>query len=315
MESPDLEDYIFAQKQDRETVAIKRLFTLGGGLLARWFEPTLRWSMPWVLFGLRIPHERLLRGYNRPPKKFLGDVDVFGASLEASSPEEYRRYRTEAEGLFSGAAPGRLEEAVVNAMVMKGKTKWPPDLSYIAASEVKAAHFNARGDLKGAGDKYNGRDQALELCKMGFDRVALGRFVVMEPVNPPNYHPWMVASARSGMAMDDYLDETKGIFVKEDDPYGTVLVSSGAVPGKLEYMAGTTSAPWLRKPPDNRFKEEAADARKVIEENLLEVMSRHPVPRTVPILILACSDDKCGHLYVTGSDPYVVCPNCGGSPR
>src|SRR3712207_7588182 len=37
-------------------------------------------------------HERLLRGYARPPKKFLGDVDVFGASLQAVSREEYLRY-------------------------------------------------------------------------------------------------------------------------------------------------------------------------------------------------------------------------------
>jgi hypothetical protein len=193
--------------------------------------------------------------------------------------------------------------------------KWPPDLSYIAAVEVKAAYYNAAGDLKAAGGKRKGHDQAGELCRMGFDRVALARFVVTEPVVSENYHPWMLASARSRMARDDYLDESQGILFKEDDPFGTVLVSGGAVPGKLEHMAGTTSAEWLRKPPDNPFKKEAGAVRRAVEENLLEVMSRHPFPRTFPVLILACSDGKCGHLYVTGADPDAACPNCGKPPR
>lgn len=328
MERPALKDYIFAQEKDRELVTIRRFFAGHGGLLTSWFWPTLKWSMPFVWLGLRIPHERLLRGHNRPPKKFLGDVDVFGASLQASSIDEYRRYYKEVEELFTEGGTrkigaGRVEEAVIQGMISEGKTKWPPDLSYIAATEVKAAYYSADADLKATGNKHNGRTQARELCEMGFDRVALARFVVTEPVDVPGHHPWMVAGARSSRAMDEYLDEPKGILVKDDDPFGTVLVSDGSVLGKLEHHAGSTSAEWLKNPPENPFKERAAEIRKVIEENLNEVMSKHTFPRTFPVLILACSDDKCGSLYVTGAyfdfmtgeNHLPQCPTCGKPPR
>lgn len=278
--------------------------------------------------GLRLPHERLLRGYKRPPKKFLGDVDVFGASLQASSIDEYRHYYTEVEDLFTNGGTeqigaGRVEEAVIQGMISEGKIKWPPDLSYIAATEVKAAYYSAEADLKATGNKHNGRAQARELCEMGFDGVALTRFVVTEPVNVPGHHPWMVAGARSSRAMDEYLSESKGILVKEDDPFGTVLISDGSVLGKLEHHAGSTSAKWLKNPPVNPYKERAADIRKVIEENLIEVMNNYPFPRTFPVLILACSDNKCGNLYVTGTyfdfvtgeNPFPHCANCGKPPR
>src|SRR5205085_9201599 len=144
-----------------------------------------------------------------------------------------------------------------------------------------------------------------------------------EPINAPGYHPWMVAGARSSKAMDEYLEEPKGILFREDDPHGTVLISDGSVPGKLEHHAGSTSAKWLKNPPENPYKEQAADIRKAIKQNLLEVMSRYPVPRSVPVLILACSDDKCGNLYVTGmfldlitgESSFPNCPNCGKPPR
>ena len=278
--------------------------------------------------GLRIPHERLLRGYSRSPKKFLGDVDVFGASLQASSIDEYQRYYAEVEELFTEGGTrtvgaGRVEEAVIQGMISEGKTKWPPDLSYIAATEVKAAYYSANADLKATGNKHNGRNQARELCELGFDRVALARFVVTEPVDVPGHHPWMVAGARSSRAMDEYLSEPKGILVKEDDPFGTVLISDGSVLGKLEHHAGSTSAEWLKNPPENPYKEQAADIRKVIEENLTEVMSKYPFPRTFPVLILACSDDKCGNLYITGTyfdfvtgeNTLPGCPNCGKPTR
>ena len=147
--------------------------------------------------------------------------------------------------------------------------------------------------------------------------------MVTEPVDVPGHHPWMVASARSSKAMDEYLSEPKGILVKEDDPFGTVLVSDGSVLGKLEHHAGSTSAEWLKDPPENPCKERAAEIRKVIEENLTDVMSKYSFPRTFPVLLLACSDDKCGSLYVTATyfdvttaeNHFPPCPNCGKPSR
>ncbi|HKO95723.1 MAG TPA: hypothetical protein VJU86_01945 [Pyrinomonadaceae bacterium] len=316
MDEVNLDDYIFAQEQNREALTIRRFFADSLSFLGHWFSPTLKWDLPYVWLGLRIPHERLLRGFSRPPKRFLGDVDVFGACLETSSPNEYQEYLTKFKALFPPTAhPTQIISLTIQTMIAEGKAKWPPSLSYITAAEVKAAYYNAAGDLKAAGDRCNGRSQALELCRMGFDRVALARFVVTEPVPSGRHHPWMIASARSGRAMDEYTEESKGIFVRNDDPFGTILISSGAVLGKLEHMAGGTSGEWLREPPDNPSKQEASSVREAVDRSLQALFDQHKFPRTFPVLILACSDEKCGHLYISGANANAVCPNCGKPPR
>lgn len=145
MERADPKDYIWAQERNRESVLIRRFFADQLSHLGHWFWPTLRWSLPVVWLGLRIPHERLLRGYNRPAKKFLGDVDVFGGSLQASSQEEYRHYLDKVRELLSSKAhPTQVEWFATQDMIADGKAKWPPDLSYIAAAEVKAALLQCR---------------------------------------------------------------------------------------------------------------------------------------------------------------------------
>ena len=316
MEKVELKDYIFGQERNREALTINRFFADRLSFLGFWFAPTLKWELPYVWLGFRIPHKRLLKGFDCPPNRFLGDVDVFGACLETSSPIEYQEYWSKTKAMFRPTAdPTQVQSAVIQTMIAEGKAKWPPSLSYITAAEVKAAYFNARAELKAAGDKYNGRDQALELCKMGFDRVGLVRFVVTEPIPSGGRHPWTVASARSAMAMDDYTDDSKGIFVANDDPYGTILISTGAVLGNLEHMAGGTSGEWFREPPDNPYRNDASSVREAINANLLELFSRNKYPRTFPVLVLACSDEKCAELYVSGADPNATCPNCGKQPR
>lgn len=316
MEEVKLRDYIFAQEQNRERITINRFFADRLSLFDRWFSPTLKWDLPYVWLGLRIPHERLLRGFDRPPKRFTGDVDVFGACLEASSQHEYEECLANIKAAFPPTAhPTQVISWTIQTMIAEGKAKWPPKVSYISAVEVKSAYFSASGDLKATGDKYNGRSQALELCKMGFDRVGLARFVVTEPVESSIHHPWMMASARSGIAMEDYKAENKGIFVADDDPFGTGLFLTGAVLGKLEHMAGGTSAQWLREPPDNPYRQTASDVRHAMERNLQELFERHEFPRTFPVLLLACSYDTCGSLYVAGANPEALCPDCGGQPR
>gem|GEM_PF-6846290 len=64
----DREDYIFAQEQNREPLTINRFFADRSSFLGHWFAPTLKWELPYVWLGLRIPHERLLKGLSRPPK-------------------------------------------------------------------------------------------------------------------------------------------------------------------------------------------------------------------------------------------------------
>lgn len=331
MEPAKLKDYISEQGNKRERVTVNRLVAARGGLLGGRFTRPLGWGLPFSWLGLRIPHRRLLRGYDCPPKRFKGDVDVLGGPLEPASPEEYERCRAillEESKRVDATLPEEYREEEVSEpapyyvsmlLVESGKIKWPPDLSHVAAAEVKAARYDRTGDLKHRESEYSGRDQAEELCRMGFDRVALMKFVVTEPVDSGDLNPWAVASHRSSRAMDEYLSHPdprkQGVYCEPGDPYGTLLISSGAVLGKLEDMAGDMTGQWLRQPPPNRYREQATELRAVIEENLREVMSRRPVPTSVPVLVLACSDDGCGNVYVAGlPDPDQPCPACGNPP-
>lgn len=316
LEPPDRDDYIFAQGKRRERTAINRLIASRGGAINDALNKQLRCALPWAWLGLRIPQRRLLRGLELPANKFLGDVDVFSAPLQPASQEEYNRFVSEAAGQLGADAHPSWHHQIASMMVLeRRRLKWPPEFSYIAASEVKVAYYDADNNLKatGAGSQQSDRAQARRLCEMGFDRVALTRILVTEPVAPGRMHPWMEAAARSGDAGDELRD--KGVRVAPDDPFGTLMVLMGAVPGGLEDMRGSTLWQWLQDVPDNPLKDDAVGLRKMVERNLTEVMSRHPIPINVPVLILACSDEKCGELYVSEAVPEKLCPKCGKEPR
>lgn len=313
---PARDDYIFAQGKRRERTAINRLIASRGGAIRDALNEQLRWALPWAWLGLRIPQRRLLRGLELPANKFSGDVDVFGAPLRPASQEEYNRFVAEAAEQLGAEAHPSWHHQIASMMVLeRRRLEWPPDLTYIAASEVKVAYYDADSNLKatGAGSQQSDRTQARRLCEMGFDRVALTRVLVTEPVVPGRMHPWTEAAVRSGNAGDEFRD--KGVRLAPDDPFGTLMVLMGAVPGGLEDMRGSTSWQWLQDVPDNPLRDDVAALRRVIERNLTEVMNGHPIPVNVPVLILACSDEACGELYVSEAGPEKLCPKCGKEPR
>ena len=316
LKPPSRDDYIFAQGKRRERTAINRLIASRGGAIKDALNEQLRWALPWAWIGLRVPQRRLLRGLELPANKFRGDVDVFGAALRPASLEEYNCFVTEAAEQLGAEAHPSWHHQIASMMVLeRRRLKWPPDMTYIAASEVKVAYYDADSNLKatGAGSQQSDRTQARWLCKMGFDRVALTRILVTEPVAPSRMHPWMEAAARSSDAGDELRD--KGVRLATDDPFGTLMVLMGSVPGGLEDMRGSTSWQWLQDVPDNPLKDEAADLRRIIERNLLEVISGYPIPVNVPVLILSCSDETCSELYVSETGPEKKCPKCGKEPR
>ena len=242
-------------------------------------------------------------------------LTCLGGPLQPASQEEYTRFVAEAANRLSPRAHPSWHHQIASMMVLeRRRLKWPPDLAYVAASEVKVAYYDAENNLKATkvGSQQSDRTQARRLCEMGFDRVALTRIIVTEPVAPGRMHPWIEAAARSGDAGDEFRD--KGVWVTPDDAFGTLLVMQGTVPGGLEDMRGSTSWQWLQDTPDNPLKEEAVGLRKIIERNLTDVMSRHQIPVSVPVLILACSSETCGELYVSESNPEALCPLCGKEP-
>ena len=248
--------------------------------------------------------------------EFTGDVDVCGASLIPDSWDEYRRLiEEETRNADPRTHPTWHHLLASYRMLETGRMKWPPDLSVIAAAEFKASYYSAADDLKatGIGGQQSDRRQARDLCRMGFDRVALVRVLVTEPVAPGEIHPWIEAGIRSGDAADEMRQQMRA---EEGDPFGTLLFSVGAVVEGLEHERGsTTECEPLRQVPENPLREKAAELREVVERNLHEVMSRYQTPRGVPALVLACSDDACGKLYLAIANPDVSCPQCGRAPR
>lgn len=86
--------------------------------------------------------------------------------------------------------------------------------------------------------------------------------------------------------------------------------------GGLEHERGSiTECEPLRPVPENPLREKASDVRKIVERNLHKLMSRYQAPRGVPALILACSDDACGNLYLAIANPDVPCLQGGRSPK
>lgn len=313
---PNREDYIFAQKNRRERTAVNRLVVESGGSLGEELNGQLGWNLPWAWLGLRIPQRRLLRGIELSRGEFTGDVDVLGGSFTPNSRDEYRLLIEEA----ARTAPPRTHPSwhhltASYRLLETGRMKWPPDLSVITAAEFKASYYSAGDDLKatGMGSQHSDRKQARDLCRMGFDRVALARLLVTEPVPPGETHPWIEAGDRGGRAADEMRSR---LHAEGGDPFGTLLFSVGAVEGGLEYERGSiTLCEPLRQVPENPLREKSLEMRKAVERNLHEVMSRYQAPRGIPALVLACSDDACGHLYLSIANPDSPCPSCAEAPR
>ena len=105
------------------------------------------------------------------------------------------------------------------------------------------------------------------------------------------------------------------MLVEEKDPFGTVLVSVGAVSGGLEDNRKALSWRWIKAVPENPLFEQSEKIRKTIEKNLKEIMDKFPIPRNTPVLLLACSNKRCKYIYITETNFDVHCPQCKSLPR
>lgn len=307
------DDYIFAQGNERERTAIYRLIADGGSSLSSVFYKQLGLALPWCWLGIGIPQRALLEGLQLSENQFNGDIDFFGGNLQPNSEQTFLQYVQE----FSDekSHPSWANKLASEQILFRGEVKWIPSFDYISASECKAHYLNADGKLKatGIGGQQHHRDkQAKELCELGFNKVALSRIIVTEPINSQLYHPWLEASSRGHYASDEL---EKIIIVDENDPFGTVIISVGAVLGGLEDARGSLSSKWLKYVPENPLTEKASPIRKVMEYNLAKIMSQFPTPRNVPVLLLACSNTKCQYIYIAETNLNILCPRCKSQPR
>jgi hypothetical protein len=313
--------YIFAQGNERERTAIYRLIADSGSSLSSVFYEQLGLALPCCWLGIRIPQRALLEGLQLSENQFNGDIDFFGGNLQPYSEAKFLQYVEEFKDEKSH--PSWAYKFAQMQTLHRGEIKWIPSLNYIAASECKTPYFNAKGELKATsmGSQRNHRLQAFELCEMGFNKVALTRIIVTEPVNSKVTHPWFEAMQRGHIASEilenntqDKLGNNK-LIVEEKDTFGTVIVSVGAVSGGMENDRGSLSWKWFKDVPENPLTEKASPIRKVMEYNLAKIMSQFPVPRNIPVLLLACSNKKCQYIYITETNLNILCPRCKSQPR
>lgn len=307
------DDYIFAQGEERERTAIYRLIADSSSSLSSVFYEQLGLALPWCWLGIGIPQRALLEGLQLSKNQFNGDIDFFGGNLQPNSEQTFLQYVEE----FSNekSHPSWAHKLASEQILFRGEIKWIPSLDFISASECKAHYLNAKGDLKATGingQQHHRTKQTRELCELGFNKVALSRIIVTEPINSQIYHPWLEASARGSYASDKL---EKIIDVDENDPFGTVIISVGAVFGGLEDARGSLSSKWLKVVPKNPLAEKASPIRKIMEHNLAKIMSQFPVPRNIPVLLLACSNKKCKYIYISETNLNILCPLCKSQPR
>lgn len=235
-----------------------------------------------------------------------GDIDILGGPFTCSDNDAHRAAVT--------AANGNSYLAGLHLLV-HGGLDWPPTLSYLAGIEAKAARCEARGRTRrrslGEQTQAEARGQALGLCELGLDRVALARIVVSPPISARAGSSWMAAGAVASVAADRYA---QSVIVHPDDPFETIVLSLGAVAHATEDVAGSFSCHARANVGPNplRLLPAPVQARSALEARLHDVFLQGPMPKAAPLFILACAKTKrCGRLYVTGTVD-ARCPSCDG---
>ena len=278
-------------EKERERIAVNRLFTDTASPLSwtQGWSDVSKITLPWAVVGLRIPYHYIDGGEDR------GDID------------------------------GLLIPLTVEEILQKEGFK--PSLDYIEAIEVKYSSLSRKNKLKSPPGFYDkeqnewkqrnkqkdGRNQALKLCEAGFDQASVFHIVSTKPKEyfSSGMISWFVAGDDAGKARGKTKPQ---IYFEDTDPFGTILLTLGAVPERREDESGWGPSLLLKKtPPPNPYKAQGERFRKALEEKLQEIFSRGIEKINPPVLVLACS--KCPNIYVSKVGPDEYCPLCSAKPR
>jgi len=229
--------------------------------------------------------------------------------------ERFRDARDEVARHRLNASSGAISELASLELLAAGAVIWPPSFDVMTAAEVKAVVMTAQYELKAtrsgrAVRKFHA--QAENLCRMGFDRVALVWASTTEP-DPDavglGSQTWIRAAVHADTArgmLVEQLHETR------NSRFGQIAISIGSVLHATESAAGAASAHILAWPPELRARTPLETTiRDSVKEVLARVMSRYPVPRTLPVIIRACGRRGCPDLFMAAPPQNRRCPTCG----
>jgi hypothetical protein len=292
--------HLYSVTARREAETVRRLVAPSGpkDLIA---EVLGCGQFAWI--GLCLPTDRLLgREYSSIP----GDVDLLGGPLHPGSQAAWD------EALLR--RKGHPYIAMLD-LAVSGGIAWPPVLDDMGAAEVKVVRCEVGGRTRrrglGAREQGLARRQALGLCELGFDRIALLRVVVSPPACPCAGSPWLVAGSIASRAARRYA---RDVHTTASDPFCTAVLALGAVASATEDNAGSlgcVAAENLRANP-LRALPLAQVNRRAMEGRLREAFLARPRPLGAPLFVLACARAKrCGEFFVT-NESTTGCPRCGG---
>jgi hypothetical protein len=314
----DRSEYLFAQRHRREREAIDRLILTPGsaGISGFLLEASLGWRGQFSWYAVRIPTTCLLPA-GVDPARFPGDVDLMGGPLFFDM-NALARAMSVLEAQLPGVHPSHWHRLGLLGYGAEDVWQWPPPLNVITAAEVKSVFIDAEGALRGlrGGAVDGARRQADGLSLMGFDRAALLWLVLTEPVNgPDDVNPWLSASYRA----EDGLGRLARTLATHEinEGIGEILIAAAAVPGGLEDARGAMSGAALRAPPDVQSipGSEGAVIRASIEAALSEAFRRFECCPSLPVVVRACSRQRCQALFVAIPSKDPKCPACGASGR
>jgi len=240
-------------------------------------------EVPWIMIGFRIPYDYI------DPELKEGDVDIFFARLTPNFDSPFQ-----------------------------SKIDW----SYLVGLEIKAAYYNNEDKLKSAGlvSKHEGvqriankqkgaRKQANRIFECGFDQIGLLHIISTEPREESSrgIQSWFLADEARNKSEQEVIPL---IHTESNDPFGTLLLTIGAVPDKLEDESGV----WGRIKVIKEMKthsEQPIDFKQKLQNETEKTILKYSEKVSWPILMLACSDRGCRTLYVTTVHSLENCPVCG----
>ncbi|MCZ6692039.1 MAG: hypothetical protein O7H41_20830 [Planctomycetota bacterium] len=292
------EQHIYDLGMDREASATSRWLDLSGHRLFAEFG----FGIPWWC-GINLARADLFQ------EGMDGDVDIMAGPLQWDLTEEEWRERIDAQARRCSLTTARsnvIDYAVLRAAA-EGKIKWPPDLGFLVACEVKASRFQPedgiwRSTHTGEGIRVKGQLQLL--LDRGIDNVAFLHLGATKPKEGPAINPYLQAAGDAADAEDQF----PRVYNPPSLPLSGYFTSTlGAVDFALENESGAGGV--IRVLQDCRPNPVGPQPWRA---KLSEHLTKLPQPTVPCFFILPCP--RCGAWRPVTRPFAVVCPSCSQQP-
>jgi len=292
----DILEYLINLTGNKEDETVNRLFAKEKGLkipIDDTFESFFNLDTNFCLVGLRLPFDYI----DESLKGILdGDIDLFFLQL------------------------------TTNILDYLNPIKKIPSDTQIIAFEVLTGYLNKKTELKSSGlnvgrketnkkisktqKKY--RKKADKLCELGFNKVGL---LYTFPTTPNSEISYGIDSweASSDTIRTSKQEINRLFYSEKADRYSTCYRFISAIPEGKEHERGVVDELSFTNECLNNPTKNLIFQSKLIQK-INEKFPYEVNPNLLPILFLACSNQKCRNLYFSSSNPYKKCPDCDSLP-